>query len=222
MKLLDKLVSLRDKFDKLTGGNAPDMPGWLPPALQIGEMAIKGATNIMHNLAVLKTGQGQPVPPPELSGEIGAAEVVEEQENDPMKMYLTLIREPLMTALDQGHHGYELAGAILHQYGAGAYSWITQKGQQGILDLLQQDAAMWGEIQKFGAPRVTTFISEFLDESAAQRVAEAIRVAKTNATRPAQPVQPNGAAHPQGRTIIQPDGSKVNAVHRGPAVVKPE
>lgn len=215
-RALREALQIKKAFDDLSGGAGSvggDVPGWVPFAVQGAEMLVKGATNIMHNLAVMRTGQGVPSAPPEINAELPEGQETAQEENDPMKQYLMILREPLLKALNGGNHGYELAGGIIHQFGYGAYGWIQQQGQQGILNMLMQDGALWGEIQRFGNQRVSQFLTEFFDGDQAQRAADGIRAGMARASAPPKP---NGAAT---RTVVQPDGSKVNVGHPGPTVV---
>lgn len=192
LKLLEGAVKFKDRLEGFAGASsAPAGPVWLEPALEIGGKVIDAAQNMMHNYAIAKAGQGTPLPPPTVNGDGSPTAEIQQSEEDQnvlmMKQYAKQIKDPLCQALRSNMSGSRFAGDFLVRAGEMPYQFLVGQGEAGLFAILQSDSGTWGEIIKFGAPRVQQFITEFLDAQAAVNEAAMIRAGNQNRPTVQQP-----------------------------------
>ena len=201
--VLDRLLSIKEKLDGLTGGgeNSP-IPGWVPYALQGFKIAGDVIANVVHNAAVARLGQGTPLPPPQTSAE--PAETAETQQDGEFAQYARQIHPALKDALQKGVSGYEFAARLILQLGnTQAYDYVISEGVPGLERFLQSAPEVWGTMQQFGqGGQNQRFMEEFCNRA---QVMNAIEILK--APKP-QPVK---------RTIIT-DSGPVKATGGGPVI----
>lgn len=194
-ELVGKLKSLRSGLKELMGENEDDRParrGSLletlvenaPALLQGLGGVVSGAAAAWHNAAVVRTGQGTPIPvtlptaTAESPAEIpppatGTAEQQQEVRN--MLDQLQMLKAPLVKALDDGKTGDEFADDMIELMGRSMYDQIREAGKETLYKILQLHLPdVWRMAQ--GMPqRFDRFIDQFLsrDEILVQEEAEA-------------------------------------------------
>ncbi len=162
------------------------LPPWAPIALQGGKMLIDGVSNIMHNLAVMKTGQGTPAAPEPVAlepAEPAQPPSPEEQQMQLKKMYAEMAHKPLIEALEHGVPGFRFGGWIMTQTfrppmlpgvsveGTAVYEFLASAGREGIMDILQSSPQVWRDVQRYGN-QMEQFLTEFLMVDEARRSAQ--------------------------------------------------
>ena len=210
MKMLDNMLSIKEKLDALSGGaNESGIPGWIPYALQGVKILGDVATNFMHNAAVARSGQGQPLAPPETSAELpeGGDDGMEEVNQNALATYARQIHMPMKDALTKKMHGSEFGARICLQLGnTTAYDFLQSQGREGLLNLLQAAPEVWGTFQQFGqSGQNVIFLDQFLDRDAVYQAIEDIK----------ERAKPKPYT-PSGRTVIGADGKPVKTA--GPVV----
>lgn len=185
---IDKLISLKHKLEEFADEAATDNgPAWLEPALNFGEKIITNIGSALHNLAVLRTGQGQPAPPPEVAPQIAAPEVVKPreptQEEKDMQVELTyakMIHEPLLSAMKLQTPGHEFAAVIINEAGMNAYDYLVQKGKDGLIHMLKSHPPLWNDLMQpsIGGAAVDRFLDQFLNRDEALKLAEILKRGK--------------------------------------------
>jgi hypothetical protein len=204
-KVLDEILSVKEKIDALTGGNENNsgIPGWVPYALQGFKMLGDVVTNVMHNAAVARSGNGQVAPPPQLSAELPDEET---QANDTNATYARQFHEPMKDALTRKMSGHEFGARLILQLGnAQAYDFLQSQGKDGLMALLQSAPEVWGTFQRFSVGRQNEiFLDEFLDRDAVMATIQQIQ----------EQSKPKPRA--TGRTVIGSDGKPIRTA--GPVV----
>lgn len=231
--LIKGLVSLKDQAGSLLGDTADaDMPVWAKVASKV----IDVAPGMLYNAAVMKSGQGQPVPP-ELNPELvqhetqpePAAQVAAPEET--MTQNQRIAREisaPLINALNEGRKGFEFAAGmiltpkIMGFPGRVVYEMAVAEGPDGMYKILQSYPELWAKLTLIPT-QFAAFLAEFLDRKMAYGVAE-----QAQNPQPQEPVPPARSVDLEvlppekpkrtvgGRTIINPADGK--PVHTGPVV----
>jgi hypothetical protein len=214
---LKALSEAKGTITELLGLNteAADDTPWWGKLIERGLETLPDAANtFMHNLAVMRTGQGNAeAPAVEADAEQPAAAIQPPQPTGPDAIIINILgqlKDPLIQALANGTPGSDFAAAIINHFkNEQVYTFLTEKGKQGMFNLMQKHPDLWRETRAHAA-RLEVFADEFLD---AERVKAALQMSQAAPTP-----KPNGAA--AGRTIIDPaTGQPVQ--HTGPRVNKP-
>jgi hypothetical protein len=214
--LVEELKALNDIKDTLRefigdgDGGAGDIPWW-GGAIMKGLEVLPGAvTNFMSNLAVARTGQGQPVPPVETEVEDDEpAQIEPAKPTGPDAMIidvLSKLKDPIVQALANGTPGSDFAAALIHESkNEQLYKFLSAQGKAGLFTIMMKHPDLWRETRPY-SQRLEKFADEFLDS---EKVKQTLEIG-----RAAQP-KPNGAP---GRVIIDPitgqgvktEGTKIN------------
>jgi hypothetical protein len=221
---IKELAEVKDVLRDLLGGESDDTPWYAAVGLRALDTIAANATNFMHNLAVARSGMGEPVAPPEGEAEAtdqpGPARPAQPAGKDAIIFtVLTNLRPPLLEALSTGVPGFDFAAWLITQNGDDRlYNLMAAEGKQGLFNLMQKHPQLWMETRAH-AVRLDSFADEFLDK---EKVAAAIQLARASNTviphvtptsqPPASGPKPNGPARP----IIGADGKPIE--HRAPQV----
>ena len=231
IELIKSLGNLRDTAAGLVAPEAADadMPVWA----RVASKVIDAAPSMLHNAAVMFSGQGTPVPPPDLNPEVveaenqpAAVEAAEEEEVFSKSRIAQEIAAPLIDALNKQHKGFQFAAGmiltprIMGFPGRVVYEMAIEEGQDGLLAILQSYPPLWQKLIQI--PRqLEQFIREFFDSATAYQIAR-------QSQQPAPQTEAPKAATPEvlppenGRTVIGPDGSRIQTAGRkGPVVNGP-
>ncbi len=219
LDLIKGLASLREIAGPILGDPAAVEPGSVWERL--AEKAIDGAPSFLHNLAVLKTGQGTPAPPPDLSPELLAEENgkpgtpelnTEEPEMFSHKKIAEELAKPLIESLNRNERGFQLAAGMILQDsimgfpGEMVYKMAVKQGKDGMYRILQSSPELWAKLVQI-PKRFDAYLDDFLNAQMAYQIAKDARepAASPEVLPPEPPAQPNGAPRepkPGGRTII--------------------
>jgi hypothetical protein len=221
---IKELAEVKDVLRDLLGGESDDTPWYAAVGLRALDTIAANATNFMHNLAVARSGMGEPVAPPEGEAEAtdqpGPARPAQPAGKDAIIFtVLTNLRPPLLEALSTGVPGFDFAAWLITQNGDDRlYNLMAAEGKQGLFNLMQKHPQLWMETRAH-AVRLDSFADEFLDK---EKVAAAIQLARASNTviphvtptsqPPASGPKPNGPVRP----IIGADGKPIE--HRAPQV----
>lgn len=228
-KILDRFFEYKERFDKITNGGGDNTPGWVPAALQGGEMLLNAAQNITSNIAAMRAG-AKPLPPVPLTNDAiegpqeQAAPTPQQQEEERMNLMdqvAQMVHPELVAALKSGMPGHEFAGRLIFTYGhipqfQTVYNGLLASGPNGVVGeggFLRRSGKRWGELVEHGA-KLEKFVNEFLDVQKANEVAAALRQANqpkpAPVATPAPAPKPNGAVTPEimpkPRVRFGPDG----------------
>lgn len=224
--LIKGLNSLKETAGSLLGDAVTDAdtPWWGRVLSKVAD----AAPGMLYNASVIRTGQGNPVPPPDLEPELVAKETQPEtpgltepaqEEALNEKRIANELHAPLIDALNKGRRGFEFAAGmimmpkILGFPGSVVYEMAISQGESGLMNILKQDPDLWAKLV-----RIPTQFQNFLTEFMNRKVAyELVEQAKNPA--PAEPVKPNGQGG--GRVVIGADGKRIQTVHAGPVVDVP-
>lgn len=220
LELIKGLASLREIAGPILGDTAAAPPGSVWERL--AEKALDGAPSFIHNLAVLKTGQGTPSAPPDLDAELIAEETrpgsntpelkTEDTEVFSNRKIAENLAAPLIESLNRNDRGFQFAAGMILQDsvmgfpGEMVYKMAVNKGKDGMYQILQSYPELWQKLIQI-PKRVDAFLDDFLNTQMAHAIAaEARNPAATPEVLPPEPQQPNGAPRPEGkpggRTII--------------------
>ncbi len=166
-------------------GREPWYVRQLPLLAGLGTFIINGAASIYHNMAVARTGQGNPVapppPPPEVlppgvqqaaAGLVGApppqvaapqqSMTPQQQQEQQIQMFVRIIETPLKRHLDDGLTGHDFAGWLVDSYGDTSYQQVRAAGADNILGAISRySPSLFAEMQRI-PERSQQFIAEFL------------------------------------------------------------
>jgi hypothetical protein len=186
LKILNNMLNIKAKLDELAGGaNESGIPGWIPYALQGAKILGDVVTNVFHNAAVAKTGQGQPLPPPETTAELPEGE--EEGADGPAQypIYARQIHAPMREALLTKTPGHEFGAKICFAMkDTRPYEFLVSQGKEGLMRLLQSAPEVWGTFLQFGEGRQNEiFLEEFLDRDAVMAKIEELKNPKPQVIR---------------------------------------
>jgi hypothetical protein len=203
---LKSLSEMRDVLREFIGaGEDSDMPWYASAALKALDIIPGAVTNFMHNVAVARTGQGQPEQP------ATEAEVVEAAPSLPAPAQPTgpdaliidtlgKLKADIINALATGATGYDFAAALIHATKSEQlYGFLSGQGKAGLFTILQKHKELWSETRPY-AQRLEKFADEFLDT-------EKVKAALSIATAP------------NVRVVIDPEGEVIH--HQAPKVTKP-
>jgi len=210
------------------GSSTAGLPKWLPFVIAGGSSIFSSIANAIYN-AKLQAGQ-QPATPPPMPAELtegvpgaeggqaaaGPQSTQSTQPEDPMtgiKNLLDELREPLLSALNQGSNGTQFAANFIGYKGAMTYDFLCSQGKQALIQFLQMDPLLWQEVIKIPV-QFEKFLDQFLDSARAHNLAKAFRNAqvrpKNPASAPAQASAPASASSPtNGPTPIHAMGPRV-------------
>lgn len=225
LDLIKGLASLRDVAGPLLQGAAVET---IPTTVweRLAEKGMEALPNLVHNFAVLKTGQGTPQAPdlaPELIAEETTPAVTtpelktEEEEVFSKRRIAEALHAPLIESLNRGDHGFQFAAGMIIEKsimgfpGEMVYEMAINQGKDGMLTILQAAPELWQKLVKI-PKKVDTYLDEFLDSEMAYAIVQEAR----NPKPPAQvevlspEPKPNGSpAKPAGgRTIIDASTGK--------------
>jgi hypothetical protein len=210
---LKSLTEMKDVLREFVGGGDgdSDMP-WYAKALMQGLDVLPGAiSNVMHNIAVARAGQGVPQAPPvdaePTEEELPAAIAPPQPGPDAMIINaLSTLKAPIIQALATASPGYDFAAALIYETkNEQLYSFLSGQGKEGLFAILQKHQELWAATRPYAA-RLEKFADEFLD---AERVKSTLIALQA-------PKPPNGT----GRTVIDPvTGQPIQT--QGPRVVRP-
>jgi hypothetical protein len=207
MQSLEELSGVKEKLRDLLGIDDQPAPksSWTDYIPQIVQgLSILGTViaGAMYNMAVAKTGQGQPVPPASVpAGAVppgGAAQPGAAPEGQPQQpapqgdttmtqfhQFLGMIRRPLLQSFSDGESGADFAARLIELTDAGmfgeqaqgriVYDSVLQYGEQVVGTLIKTFPPIWDVVSK--APeRWSQFLHEFFTADqiwAAEEAAEA-------------------------------------------------
>jgi hypothetical protein len=211
---LKSLTEMKDVLREFIGGGDgdSDMP-WYAKALMQGLDVLPGAiSNVMHNIAVARAGQGVPQAPPvdaDAAEEETPAAIAPPQPASPDAMIinaLSTLKAPIIQALATASPGYDFAAALIYETkNEQLYSFLSGQGKEGLFAILQKHQELWAATRPYAA-RLEKFADEFLDVERVKSTLIALQA----------PKPPNGT----GRTVIDPvTGQPIQT--QGPRVVRP-
>ncbi len=184
--------------DDEEGGGSKGSGSWtdhIPLILQGLTMLGGIVASSLHNMAVAKSGVGQPVPPPPTQpmanpGQTPEQQQQQQQETQSMNEYfkfLDTIKDPLLSHLNNPEKdGVDFAEWLIasRMDGYTFYCGIRdQAGAPGIMALFKSYPPIWDAV-KMQEERVTQFVQEFVERDA--RLAEE-HMEATGATEPPPP-----------------------------------
>jgi hypothetical protein len=198
---------------------------------------------MLHNAAVMYSGQGKPVPPPELNQEIieaeneppavEAAQPTDPKQEEPVLTKARIAQEiaaPLIDSLNKQQHGQQFAAGmiltpkIMGFPGRVVYEMAIAEGQDGLLAILQSYPPLWEKLIRI-PKQLHTFVEEFFDRNVTdQIVRNAQNPQQQQAPSPAPAVEVLPPEQPQGngRVVVGPDGRPIQTAQRkGPVVNGP-
>ena len=178
---LDKILSMKDKLQDAFGGGEPTKEERVPAWMALAQSAMAGlptlATAILgasYNIAIAKTGQGQPIPPglmpaPDASLLPGGDNPNPNPNSDPgdaMRSYymvfLRQIERPLINHLnDASKTGADFAAWVTDGYGDVGYQSAKEMGKDALLALLMSHPPIAQVIQQIPS-RADAFLEEFI------------------------------------------------------------
>ena len=157
----------------------------LPIAVGLVPFALSAVSSIVHNQAVARTGQGNPVappaPPPPTPGTIPPALEAALQSQDlnqpsnpnnpvstgasqvhPAQLIVNTLKDPMRNHLDGGAGGEDFAAWLIEGHGAVYHSMLQQAGKDQIILAIRTFAPdLYQMLQSLG-PKADQFIDEFL------------------------------------------------------------
>jgi hypothetical protein len=178
---LDKLAGIKDKLQSLFGGGDSDekeekVPAWM----NLAQSALAGlpsvATSLLamsYNMAVAKTGNGQPILPAPAPDAPPAIDPGSSANPNPtgetMPVYLAMLRQierPLINHLnDNDKTGADFAAALMDFHGRIAYDSIREQGKDTLMALLNSYPPIANVIQQI-PERTSQFMDDFLNADA--------------------------------------------------------
>ena len=193
-------------------------------------MLIDGVSNIMHNLAVMKTGQGTPQAPERWALEAAeAAQPPSPENNDAAEKNVrgdgpqAVDRSPgawrtwlPLRRLDHDADVPASDAAGVSVEGTAVYEFLASAGREGIMDILQSSPQVWRDVQRYGN-QMEQFLTEFLMVDEARRSAqELLRAAASGPTIvPPPPASAStGPAREKGRVVIGPEAGQYVRLRR--------
>ncbi len=200
------------------------MPTWA----KLVDKGLDTLPGLVHNLTVMKTGQGTATPPPDLQitdeePEKPAESTPKLNTNEDTEMFSNrkiaeTLAAPLIESLNRGDRGFQFAAGMILQPnimgfpGSVVYEMALSKGKDGMYQILQSYPELWQKLVQI-PKKFDAYLEDFLNADMARAIAaESKNPAPLVVQEPATPITPevlpkaNGAPKAGGRTIIGPNG----------------
>lgn len=223
---LSLVKALRGATEEINGGDAGSGNPWVDLATELGPRVLDTAATIAN--AFKGTPAAAPTQQQTSAPSVPSIQQAPQQQSgDPqMNMMLNMMKAPILNSLKNGVPGHVFAAQMVAQYGEPAYRAATEKGEAGLLQILQSDSQFWGQLLQIGAGPVQNFVTAFLNEQAVSEALQAMAAQQQQrpmtpppAGRPANQPRPATVvdATPQtgGRKIFTGDGTAVQTKANG-------
>lgn len=171
LDMLKEMAAVKEELREILGIEDREEPGWMKYAPLIAQaVSALGVylANAMHNLAVARTGQGKPEPPPQPQQAAPAAPPTmpenaapQQSQEDAMRQFhqfLQRIERPLLRSFNEGESGADFAAKLIELTDDGLfgpqvsgrqiYDAVLEYGQDVVSTLIKTYPPIWSVVSQ--------------------------------------------------------------------------